>query len=106
KACCTRPVPDDPAHYPGKYDYDEVGKTLHVGCGEFAPVEREVYHFQVSGLKVVHSWLGYRLKHPRGRKSSPLDEIRPKKWTTTFTTELLELLWILEATIGEYPHQA
>jgi hypothetical protein len=46
------------------------------------------------------------MKNPRGRRSSPLDEIRPDRWTGQFTTELLELLWILDATIAEYPHQA
>jgi hypothetical protein len=46
------------------------------------------------------------MKRPRGRRSSPLDEIRPEKWTGQFTTELLELLWVLEATLAEYPRQA
>ena len=35
-----------------------------------------------------------------------LDEIHPEKWTGDFTTELLELLWVLEATLAEYPAQA
>jgi hypothetical protein len=34
------------------------------------------------------------------------DDILPERWTEPFTTELLELLWILEATIAEYPRQA
>ena len=41
----------------------------------------------------------------KGSKSSPLDDIRPQQWTATFTTELLELLWILEYTVAEYPAQ-
>ena len=106
KAHCTRPIPGDPANYPEGYSYHEASRILRVGRGEFAPVEPEVYHFQVSGFKVVQSWLGYRLKNPKGKKSSPLDKIRPEKWTGDFTTELLELLWILEATIAEYPLQA
>jgi len=99
-------VPGDVAGYPEKYEYNDATKTLYVGRGEFAPVAPEVYNFEVSGLKVVQSWLGYRMKRPKGKKSSPLDEIRPEKWTGQFTTELLELLWILEATIAEYPTQA
>lgn len=106
EARCTMPVPGDKAGYPDKYEYDEPTKTLHVGAGAFAPVAPEVYNFEVSGLKVVQSWLGYRMKHPKGKKSSPLDDIRPEKWTGNFTTELLELLWILEATLAEYPRQA
>jgi hypothetical protein len=60
----------------------------------------------VSGLKVVQSWLKYRMKKGAGKKSSPLDDIRPERWTSQFTTELLELLWVLEATIDNYPDQA
>lgn len=106
KARCTKTVPGEPANYPEKFDYNEPTNTLHVGDGAFAPVEADVYDFEVSGLKVVQSWLGYRMKNPKGRKSSPLDEITPERWTGQFTTELLELLWILEATIETYPHQA
>lgn len=106
KARCTKPVPGDKDNYPDTYGYNDASKTLHVGAGAFAPVTPEVYNFEVSGLQVVQSWLGYRMKNPKGKKSSPLDEIRPEKWTGDFTTELLELLWILEATIAEYPRQA
>jgi predicted helicase len=106
RARCTVPVPGDPTNYPDKYEYDSATKTLHVGNGRFAPVEPEVYNFEVSGLKVVQSWLGYRMKRPKGKKSSPLDDIRPEKWSGDFITELLELLWILEATIALYPQQA
>ena len=106
KAKCTKPVPGDEDGYPEKYEYDPDIKTLYVGSGTFAPVAPDVYEFEVSGLKVVQSWLGYRMKNPKGRKSSPLDEINPDKWPSDFTTELLELLWVLEATIVEYPAQA
>ena len=102
---CTKPIPGDAAGYPEKYEYNEVTQTLHVGAGEFGPVAPEVYGFEVSGLKVVQSWLAYRKKKPKGKKSSPLDEITPDRWPSEFTTELLELLWVLEATIAEYPAQ-
>jgi hypothetical protein len=105
-ARCTKPVPGDKDRYPETFEYSHPTKTLRVGAGAFAPVTLEVYNFEVSGLKVVQSWLGYRMRDPKGKKSSPLDEIRLEKWTGDFTTELLELLWILEATIAEYPRQA
>ncbi len=106
KARCTVPVPGDAAHYPEDYAYNEETKTLHVGKGAFAPVEREVYEFEVSGLKVVQSWLGYRMKEPKGRRSSPLDDINVTECPAQFTTELLELLWVLDATVEGYPDQA
>ena len=46
------------------------------------------------------------MKNPKGKKSSPLDRINPETWPSEFTTELLELLWVLEATLAEYPNQA
>ena len=46
------------------------------------------------------------MRNPKGKKSSPLDDIHPEEWTRDFTDELLELLWILEATIIEYARQA
>ena len=46
------------------------------------------------------------MKNGGGKKSSPLDNIRPNKWTRDLTTELLVLLWVLEATLAEYPAQA
>jgi hypothetical protein len=105
-ARCTKAVPGEAANYPDKYEYIEATKTLRVGEGEFAPVAQDVFEFEVSGLKVVQSWLGYRMKNPKGKKSSPLDGIHPEKWTGEFTTELLELLGVLEATIAQYPAQA
>lgn len=103
---CTKAIPGDAARYPDGFEYIYATQTLHVGSGEFAPVSREVFEFEVSGLKVVQSWLRYRMKRGAGKKSSVLDEIRPTRWTGESTTELLNLLWVLEATIEGYPEQA
>jgi hypothetical protein len=109
RARCTRAVPDAPDRYPDHFDWLEGPDgdgTLVVGDGAFAPVAREVYEFEVSGLKVVQSWLNHRMRRPRNvRRSSPLDDIRPERWTADFTGELLHVLWILEATIATYPAQ-
>ena len=78
---------------------------MRVGEGAFAPVSPDVWAFEVSGLKVVPSWLDYRMKRGSGKKSSPLDDIRPERWTDQFTTELLDLLHVLEATLKIYPEQ-
>ena len=104
-ARCLKAVPIDPDGYPESFSYNDATRTLHVGSGEFAPVTPKIYEFEVSGLKVVQSWLGYRMRNGAGRKSSPLDDIRPACWTSAFTTELLELLWVLEATMAVYPEQ-
>jgi hypothetical protein len=104
-AKCVKAVPGTQARYPTAFSYNETTKTMHVGAGEFTPVSYEVFNFEVSRLKVVQSWLKYRMKDGAGRKSSPLDDIRPERWTAEMTTELLKLLWILEATLAGYPEQ-
>lgn len=104
-ARCVKAVSDSEDRYPNEFHYTENTKTLHVEDGEFAPVSSEVWEFEVSGLKVVQSWLGYRMKNRSGKKSSPLDDIRPRTWTREFTTELLELLWVLERTVAGYEKQ-
>ena len=80
--------------YPEAFSYDEATKTVEVGEGEFGPVDPAVWNYEVSGLKVVQSWLGYRMKNRSGKKSSPLDDIRPTAWT--FSTEFVKLLSIIE----------
>lgn len=105
-AKCVKAVHGDSDGYPESFDYNEATRTLHVDEGEFAPVSRDVFEFDVSGLKVVQSWLKYRMKKGTGKRSSPLDDIRPERWTSQFTTELLELLWVLESTVESYPEQA
>lgn len=96
-------VSDNPANYPEVNGYDPATREITVGDGRFGPVSPEVWEFEVSGLKVVQSWLGYRMKKRAGKKSSPLDEIRPERWTARMSDELLELLWVLDATLAMEP---
>ena len=99
EARCTVAVPHD--EYPDDFRYEEQTRTLHIGKGQFAPVAPAVWSYSVSGLQVVKSWLDYRKRKPSGKKSSPLDEIRPERWE--FGDELLELLWVLERTVALEP---
>ncbi|HXG39538.1 MAG TPA: type ISP restriction/modification enzyme, partial [Candidatus Limnocylindrales bacterium] len=103
RARATAGIPSRPDAYPDEFTYEAETKTLHVGSGSFTPVEPEVWSFSISGLQVVRSWLAYRMKSGAGRRSSPLDEIRPERWTAQLTEELLELLWVIEATLALYP---
>ena len=100
-AKCVEAIPG----HAEEFIYNDSNQTLRISGGEFAPVAPEVYEFEVSGLKVVQSWLKYRMKKGAGKKSSPIDDIRPVGWTSQFTTELLELLRVLEATVKCYPEQ-
>ena len=87
--------------YPATFHYRSGEQILQVGTGQFGPVSQDVWDFQVSGLKVLPSWLGYRMSKRKGRKSSPLDDIRPRAWV--FTDELLRLISILQHTVDLTP---
>jgi hypothetical protein len=103
RATTIKGVSSDEAHYPARFGYDAAKQEIAVGDGRFGPVAREVWEFEVSGLKVVQSWLGYRMKKRAGKKSSPLDDIRPEHWTARMSDDFLELLWVLEATLAIEP---
>ena len=102
-AKCVHAVGETPDAYPDRFEYTPTTQTLWVGAGQFAPVSPQVWEFSVSGFKVVQSWLRYRMRGGAGKRSSPLDDIRPTRWTADFTRELLELLWTLEATLDHHP---
>ena len=80
--------------YPESRKYDRENSILYVGEGIFTHVAPEVMDYSVSGMGVVDSWLGYRLKDPAGKASSPLDRIQSDSWI--YDLELLELLWQVE----------
>jgi len=100
-ARCRVGTPTTAADYPTKPAYDVGTQELRIGSGIFGNVRQEVWEFSISGLKVVQSWLAYRMKDGAGKKSSPLDNIRPQTWQ--FDNELLELLWVLDATVDLFP---
>ncbi len=102
-ARCHRGVPTSSEGYPENFSYDSTTEVLQVGEGIFGPVSVAIWQFKVSGLPIVESWLSYRMKAGAGRSSSPLDRLRPERWTADVTRELLELLWVLEATIAMLP---
>lgn len=104
KIKCIRAVPSD--RLPEKPDYDSERKVIKIETGEFGPVSQAVWDFEVSGLKVVQSWLGYRKRNRTGKKSSPLDAIRPAGWPAEYTSELVKLLNIVARTLEMYPKQA
>lgn len=104
EARSTKAIPQSAADYPDESpQYDAETRTIHFGEGEFAPVSQEVWDYSVSGYKVVESWLKARTRSGSGKTSSPLDEIRPSRWTAEMTEEFLRLLWILEATVEMHP---
>jgi hypothetical protein len=96
-ARCMTAVSTDPERYPESFSYDAEERVLSIGDGAFAPVDPDVWEFSISGFRVLQSWIGYRLRDRKGKKTSPLDRLAQESWTAQMTTELLELLWVLEA---------
>ncbi|MCA9689197.1 MAG: N-6 DNA methylase [Myxococcales bacterium] len=90
---------------PERAHHDPATRTLQIGDGLVGPVDVDVWRYEVSGLRVVSSWLGYRLQTPRGRSSSPLDRLRPTGWPAARSQALLELLWVIEGSLGLHARQ-
>jgi len=106
RARCITPVSSGQDLCPDSFSYDSSNCILRVGDGEFAPVTCDTWDYEVSGLKVLQSWLGRRMRRPSGKRSSPLDDLGPACWMPAYTTELLELLWLLENTIRIHDAQS
>lgn len=102
----TVTIPDTVEDMPESINYDETTRTLHVGAGQIRPVSPEAWEYETSGMRIIRKWFGYRKKNPAGRRSSPLDGINAERWSARYTTELLELLNVLEMCAVLEPRQA
>ncbi|MDN6535109.1 MAG: adenine methyltransferase, partial [Yaniella sp.] len=80
---------------PEKAAYDLANQMLSLGAGRWENVLSEVWNYTVGGVNVIDSWVGYRRKKPKGRKSSPLDDLILTNWTTQLSREFHELLVVL-----------
>lgn len=95
-------IPADPK----ACSYDAVTHSIHVADGILEGVSPEVWAFEVSGMKVIPKWLGYRTAKGTGKavsSKSPLDHIRPTEWTEEWNHELRELVHVLTETLDLLP---
>ena len=75
--------------------YDRGANVLKVGDGVLSGLRPDVWAFEVSGMRVVRKWIGYRTRRGAGRaatRPSPLDAIRPSTWLAEWSEELIDLL--------------
>lgn len=96
--------------FPDQLHHDPATEQLHVGEAIIAPVSAAVRAYEVSGANVIDKWFGYRratrTKPKMGaRRDSALEELRPARWPSTYTTELLELLHVLAELVALEPQQ-
>ena len=86
---------------PDELSYELAKRRLHVGAGFIDNVSDEVWHYEVSGKRVINQWFSYRKKNRERpiigdrRPPSKLGEIQPDTWLAEYTTELLNVLNVL-----------
>lgn len=108
----NRAVPDDPDSMPDEIGYDESKHRLLVGKGFIDNVSPAVWHYEVSGKRVLTQWFSYRKKNRERpiigdrRPPSKLGEIQPDHWLAEYTTELLNVLHVLTLLVEIEPAQA
>jgi hypothetical protein len=70
-------------------------------------VRAEVWTYTVGGMPIIKKWFSYRQPDPKYRKrTSPLDDLNPTRWTAQFDDELLDLLQVLDGCVTLEPLQA
>lgn len=100
---------DEPTRLPDStadVRYDRATGTLHVADGELMGISVKAWEFEVSGMNVLRKWLGYRMSKPTGKAASsksPLDHIRPTEWSQEWSTELVEIVAVLQHTLDMMP---
>lgn len=88
---CTKAITE----MPSTASYEEARPVLHVGDGEFAPVQKDVWEYTVGGKQIIQLWFKYRKKNPGGKRGYPLDLVYAADWKPDWTTELIDLLTVL-----------
>ena len=74
---------------------------LPVGESFIDNVPPQVWQYEVSGKQVLVHWFSYRKKDRtrlvigERRPPSPLEKIQPDRWLAEYTTELLNVLYVL-----------
>ena len=97
---------------PDEIDYDDSQRRLLVGEGFIDNVPAAVWHYEVSGKRVLTQWFSYRKKNRERpiigdrRPPSKLGDIQPDHWLAEYTTELLNVLHVLALLVEMEPDQA
>lgn len=88
---------------PDHITYDPEKETLTVSAGNWTNVRKEVRDYAVGGVNVIDSWMGYRLAKPKGKRTSPLNDLNVTVWPSEWSVELSELLSVLTLLVDLEP---
>ncbi|WP_330304180.1 MULTISPECIES: type ISP restriction/modification enzyme [unclassified Streptomyces] len=102
----TYAVRVDPSDLPHSLAHDSERQALLVGKGVFLGVSERMRHYDVGGRKILDSWFAARCGKPKGRNISDLDWIRSERWTPRWSSELIEILKVLQNLTNLEPLQA
>jgi len=97
---------------PDEIQYDGTKRRLMIGKGFIDNVPPAVWHYEVSGKRVLTQWFSYRKKNRERpiigdrRPPSKLGDIQPDHWLAEYTTELLNVLNVLALVVELEPTQA
>lgn len=93
-------IPDDADSMPDDIEYDETKCRLLIGKGFIDNVPAAVWHYEVSGKRVLTQWFSYRKKN---RERPIIGDIQPDHWLAEYTTELLNVLNVLALLVEMEP---
>ncbi|MEX1229181.1 MAG: type ISP restriction/modification enzyme [Planctomycetaceae bacterium] len=91
-------IPDAADSMPDDITYDETKHRLMIGTGYVDNVPAAVWHYEVSGKRILTQWFSYRKRNRERsiigdrRPPAKLGDIQPDHWLAEYTTELLNVL--------------
>lgn len=80
---------------PETVSYEPLTRTISLGSGQWSNVDPRVWSYTIGGVSVIESWVGYRQKKPKGKRTSPLNDLVTTNWPGQWSREFSELLAVL-----------
>lgn len=105
-------IPDGLDSIPNEIAYDEIRPRLLIGKRFIDNVPPAVWHYEVSGKRVLTQWFSCRKRNRERpiisdrRPPSKLGDIQPDHWLAEYSTKLLNVLHVLAYLVDMEPGQA
>lgn len=93
-------IPGSANDIPESITYERATESLVLGPARIEGVSPAVAAYEVSGMRVIKHWFGYRRRNPAGRRGgSDLDKLTSEGWTRAMTEQLRDLVAVLEGCV-------